>query len=76
MKGKVDLTVAMKERRRGMGGDSVLSHSRVPLELKTGKMYRKLGTVEHRAQVEFLSCLAGDTFSPISITLHRVKTKN
>ena len=54
MKGKVDVTVAMEERRRGMGRDSGLSHGRVPLELKTGKMYRKQGTVEHRAQVEFL----------------------
>ena len=24
---------------------------RVPLEIKTGKMYRKQGTLEHRAQV-------------------------
>ena len=42
----------MRERR-GTGGDCVSSrsHSRVPLELKTGKMYRKQGTVEHRAQV-------------------------
>ena len=49
LKGKVDVTLTMGERR-GRGGERVLSH-RVPLELKTGKMYRKQGTVEHRAQV-------------------------
>lgn len=46
LKGKVDVTLTMREKR----GTSTLSH-RVPLELKTGKMHRKQGTVEHRAQV-------------------------
>ena len=49
LKGKVDVTVNMRERR-GVGGVCV-SSKRVPLELKTGKMYRKQGTTEHRAQV-------------------------
>lgn len=38
----------MRERR----GSSTSSH-RVPLELKTGKMHRKQGTIEHRAQVSY-----------------------
>ena len=49
LKGKVDVTVNVRERR-GMSGDCV-SSKRVPLELKTGKMHRKQGTIEHRAQV-------------------------
>ena len=46
------MTVTIGERR-GRGGVSTASR-RVPLELKTGKMYRKQGTVEHRAQVLYL----------------------
>lgn len=48
LKGKVDVTVTMRERR---GGGSRCASHRVPLELKTGKMHRKQGTIEHRAQV-------------------------
>jgi len=43
----VDVTVEMKEMR---GVASRTCH-RVPLELKTGKVYCKQGTIEHRAQV-------------------------
>ena len=34
------------------GDGAALSH-RVPLEIKTGKMYRKQGSLEHRAQVQY-----------------------
>lgn len=48
LKGKVDVTVRLKEKRDGMASVEV---NRVPLELKTGKMFRQQGTIEHRAQV-------------------------
>ena len=47
MKGKVDATVSVKERR----GNEVKMMRGLPLELKTGKVYNEAGTVEHRAQV-------------------------
>ena len=47
----------MRERR----GSSILSH-RVPLELKTGKMQRKQGTIEHRAQLTLYSMMVGDRY--------------
>lgn len=51
MKGKVDVTVNLKETRgRGKQSEQVTTHH-VPLELKTGKMFHKQGTIEHRAQV-------------------------
>ena len=34
-------------------GDGETSSHRVPLEIKTGKMYRKQGSLEHRAQVPY-----------------------
>ncbi len=49
LKGKVDVTVKVKERR--------CLHNEVktmPLELKTGKVYNEAGTVEHRAQVKLM----------------------
>ena len=45
----MDVTVNVKERK-GLG-DEVRTMHRLPLELKTGKVYNKAGTVEHRAQV-------------------------
>ena len=50
IKGLVDVTVELKEKRRGAAEDAAVIQ-RVPLELKTGKMFRKQGTIEHRAQV-------------------------
>lgn len=51
LKGKVDVTVNLKETRgRGKQSEQVTTHH-VPLELKTGKMFHKQGTIEHRAQV-------------------------
>ena len=47
----------MRERR----GSSTWSH-RVPLELKTGKMQRKQGTIEHRAQLTLYSVMFGDRY--------------
>ena len=49
LKGRVDVTVEMRERR-GVARETVTCH-RVPVELKTGKVHCKQGTVEHRAQV-------------------------
>ena len=45
------MTVRLKEKREGTASVEL---NRVPLELKTGKMFRKQGTIEHRAQV---SCM-------------------
>lgn len=46
----MDLTVTLRERR-GKGGSEEVVTERMPLELKTGKMHSKQGTIEHRAQV-------------------------
>ena len=54
LKGMVDVTVEMKEVRgvsSEVGGGASRTCHRVPLELKTGKVYCKQGTIEHRAQV-------------------------
>ena len=48
LKGKIDVTVAIRERRKQ--SKAVLTE-KVPLELKTGKMSYQQGTIEHRAQV-------------------------
>lgn len=48
LKGKVDVTVSLKEQRNH---GKVVVAEKVPLELKTGRMFYKQGTVEHRAQV-------------------------
>ena len=45
------MTVNIKERRGKAVHSKVEVTPRVPLELKTGKMYHKQGTIEHRAQV-------------------------
>ena len=51
LKGKVDVTVALRERTvKGQ----VMHTKRVPLELKTGKMVYKQGSVEHNAQVCYI----------------------
>ena len=50
LKGKVDVTVSVKERRTLHGEVKIMR--RLPLELKTGKVYNEAGTVEHRAQVQ------------------------
>lgn len=52
LKGKVDVTVSLKERRGKGGRSEVVTSKVVPLELKTGKMFHKQGTIEHRAQVD------------------------
>ena len=52
LKGKIDATVNVKERR----GNEVKIMRRLPLELKTGKVYNEAGTVEHRAQVRTYLC--------------------
>ena len=65
LKGKVDVTVAIEEtsdmNTRGHSSPTVqeditppVRNVRLPLELKTGKMFRKQGTIEHRAQVIFI----------------------
>ena len=41
------MTVNLRERR----GKKGVVNSHVPLELKTGKMFHKQGSIEHRAQV-------------------------
>ena len=62
LKGKVDVTVTIDEtsdmNTRGHSSPTVqedvtppVRNVRLPLELKTGKMFRKQGTIEHRAQV-------------------------
>lgn len=43
----MDVSVTIKEKR----SHKTTTTTRVPLELKTGKMFRKQGTIEHRAQV-------------------------
>ena len=56
LKGRVDVSVSIKERRRvnlESCAEATTVTSRVPLELKTGKMFRKQGTIEHRAQVQY-----------------------
>ncbi len=50
LKGKVDVSVTVKERRKSLTTET----TRVPLELKTGKMFRTQGTIQHRAQVRVL----------------------
>ncbi len=45
----MDVTVEMKERRALI--PEAITTSNIPLELKTGKVHCKQGTVEHRAQV-------------------------
>lgn len=47
------MTVTLKERR----GAKVVVTERMPLELKTGKMQYRQGTIEHRAQVRV--CMYG-----------------
>ncbi|KAL5457050.1 hypothetical protein EMCRGX_G034285 [Ephydatia muelleri] len=56
LKGKVDVTVTLKDHRNGTRSAT----KRVPLELKTGKMYNSRGSVEHRAQVMLYSLMLGD----------------
>ena len=60
LKGRVDVSVSVKERRQ-VNQESCLEAttvtSRVPLELKTGKMFRKQGTIEHRAQVHIIGSM-------------------
>jgi DNA replication ATP-dependent helicase Dna2 len=63
LKGKVDATLQIK-MRRGKGAES--SH-RVPLEIKTGKMFRKQGTLEHRAQLSLYSLMLRDRYGGESI---------
>ena len=46
------MTVNLKERRGKGRHNEVVTTQRIPLELKTGKMFSKLGTIEHRAQVK------------------------
>ena len=51
----MDVSVSIKERRQvtqERDPETTTVTSRVPLELKTGKMFRKQGTIEHRAQVQ------------------------
>ena len=51
LKGKVDVTVGLKERRGAEGDREVTFTRRVPLEIKTGKMNYNQRSIEHRAQV-------------------------
>ncbi|EDO44587.1 predicted protein, partial [Nematostella vectensis] len=68
LKGKVDATVEVKIDRRPMsrrhrpGMDNHLTTASVPLELKTGKLFSKLGSVEHRAQVILYTLLLSDRY--------------
>ena len=55
LKGKVDVSVTIKERRKSLTTET----TRVPLELKTGKMFRTQGTIQHRAQVRVPYRIAG-----------------
>ncbi len=48
------MTVNIKEKRGARKQSEVVITERVPLELKTGKVFRKQGTIEHRAQVRIL----------------------
>ena len=43
-------------------GERVESSHRVPLEIKTGKMFRKQGSLEHRAQVSLYSVMLRDRY--------------
>ncbi|CAH3161793.1 unnamed protein product [Porites lobata] len=69
LKGKVDATVEVKidrrakiKRHRPDTGNQVQTKV-IPLELKTGKMFTKLGSVEHRAQVILYTLLMSDRYS-------------
>ncbi|XP_078361987.1 DNA replication ATP-dependent helicase/nuclease DNA2-like isoform X2 [Oculina patagonica] len=69
LKGKVDATVEVKidrrlkiRRHRPDTGNQVQSKV-LPLELKTGKMFTKLGSIEHRAQVILYTLLMSDRYS-------------
>jgi len=68
LKGKVDVSVTIAEGsllNRFDVGERKLN--RVPLELKTGKLFRKQGTIEHRAQVSVLTGTHRFDFSYIII---------
>lgn len=69
LKGKVDATVEVKidrrpkiKRHRPDTGNQVQTKV-MPLELKTGKMFTKLGSIEHRAQVILYTLLMSDRYS-------------
>lgn len=58
VKGKVDVTVTLKDLRSGTCSEAKCA----PLELKTGKMYNARGSIEHRAQVLLYSLMLGDRY--------------
>ncbi|XP_065062529.1 DNA replication ATP-dependent helicase/nuclease DNA2-like isoform X2 [Rhopilema esculentum] len=68
LKGKIDASVTVKIHREKKGKESRNKSSKcletylLPLELKTGKMFSKLGSIEHRAQVILYTLMMSEKY--------------
>lgn len=63
LKGKIDLSVNVTVHRKPrLNGIKTKNNYTLPLELKTGKMFSKLGSIEHRAQVAVYTLLMSDRY--------------